>query len=398
MNMSLSDNYIIKKVCNHYLSNDYSGLHCLNLFNYFDGKNKIISELKYLIENEYIGLLSSDIDVLPSINRFGFPDIDVQIKLLNNSVSFFIYPTSKILKSYNIDESLPFIKCLKEGHPQLKPMFFEYDVLSHYVFDPKFNFSFHDYLGKIRSLNTGDGKWIDLSTFGIGKNNDNIVIVAFPKYLCNMSLMNQVIWEEYRIDDTSNCKALDYYLNNTLYGSWNFPDTVYRSILKEMENINVLTLQAFDKKFFSRIFNKEDLEGFDILFFPSENCYYQYLLLFEKITISNINFDFFKSIMCTVDNDGNTMGTLKCIKEWINQVCSDVVQDIHSPLHKLREERQKPAHKISSNYYDKEFLNRQHTITTQVYHSLNTLRRLLQSHPKNKNICIPYNETQYIEL
>ena len=102
--------------------------------------------------------------------------------------------------------------------------------------------------------------------------------------------------------------------------------------------------------------------------------------------------------MCTVDNDGNTMGTLKCIKEWINQVCPGVVQEIHSPLHKLRDERQNPAHKISSNYYDTEFLNKQHTITTQVYNSLKTLRRLLQSHPKNKNICIPYNDTQYIEL
>lgn len=398
MNMDLLNNYIIKNVCDYYLSNECSGLSCLNLFNSFDGKNMILSDLKYLIENEYIGLLSSDIDILPSINRFGFPDIDVQMKLLNNSVLFFLYPTSKLLKSYQIEESLPFVKCLKEGHPQLKPMFFEYDVLLHYAFDPRFKFSFHDYFGEIRSVNNGDGKWINLSTFGIGKNNDDLVIITFPRYLCNMSLMNQVIWEEYRIDDTRNCKVLDHYLNNTLYGSWNFPDTVYRSILKEMENINVLTKQAFDKIFFKKIFKKENLEGFDLLSFPSENCYNQYLLLLEKIIIGNIDYKFFESLMCTVDDDGNTKGTLKCIKEWINQVNPNVLQDIHSPLHELREERQKPAHKISSNYYDRGFLNRQHAITTQVYHSLNTLRILLQSHPKNKNICIPYEETQYIEL
>ena len=165
-----------------------------------------------------------------------------------------------------------------------------------------------------------------------------------------------------------------------------------------MENINVLTQQAFDKIFFKKIFKKENLEGFDLLSFPSENCYNQYLLLLEKIIIGNIDYKFFESLMCTIDDNGNTKGTLKCIKEWINRVYPSVLQDIHTPLHKLREERQQPAHKISSNYYDKEFLNRQHTITTQVYHSLNTLRRLLQSHPKNKNICIPYKETQYIEL
>lgn len=65
---------------------------------------------------------------------------------------------------------------------------------------------------------------------------------------------------------------------------------------------------------------------------------------------------------------------------------------------KFRKERQSPAHKIEVNKYSNEYLLKQHKLCTEVYASLNLLRRLLQSHPKVKEYSVKYPNTQYIEI
>lgn len=67
------------------------------------------------------------------------------------------------------------------------------------------------------------------------------------------------------IKDTANCKILKDYYDNLFNVSWNFPDTIYRAILKEIVNINNLTTDAFSKSLFRKTYSKENLEKFDIL-------------------------------------------------------------------------------------------------------------------------------------
>jgi len=40
-------------------------------------------------------------------------------------------------------------------------------------------------------------------------------------------------------------QILKDYLDNLFNVSWHFPDTIYRAILKEIVNINDLTIEAF---------------------------------------------------------------------------------------------------------------------------------------------------------
>lgn len=352
-----------------------------------------------------ICILSSKFDDNPYIIRFEFPSIEEQLKYIQNysfKEELFLYPSSSYLKKNRNISNLalyPFQSMMATGYPQLKACFFEYNVLQHYAYDPRMNLKFNDYQGEIHSDNDiNSTQYINLKTFGIGRNKEDFVIVAFPRDLQNMSSMNQSIWFGHMIKETTNCKILKDYFDNLFNASWHFPDTIYRAILKEIVNISDLTIEAFGMSLFRKTYIKEDLEKFDMLPFPSLESYNLFLLLLEKIVISNINVDFFKKIMSIKQDNGNIRGTLDCLNEWINHINSSICNDILSPLKQLRKERQTPAHKIQSNDYANEYLSKQHSLCKSIYRSLHLLRCLLQTHPKLRNIKIKYANTCYIEL
>ena len=368
-------------------------------------KEKATIVISKLIEKGDICILSSKFDNNPNIIRFGFPSIEEQMEYVQNytfNEDFFLYPSPNYLeKNRNISEIVQYpFKCkMATGYPQLKACFFEYNVLQHYAFDPRMNLKFNDYQGGIHSDTTiNSTQYINLKTFGIGRNKENFVIVAFPRDLQNMSSMNQNIWFGHMIKETTNCKILKDYFNNLFNVSWHFPDTIYRAILKEIVNISDLTIEAFGMSLFRKTYIKENLEKFDMLPFPSLESYNQFLLLLEKIVISNINVHFFEKFMSIKQDNGNTRGTLDCLNEWINHINSSICDDVLSPLKQLRKERQKPAHEIQSNDYANEYLTKQHLLCKSIHRSLHLLRCLLQTHPKLKNRKIKYASTCYIEL
>jgi hypothetical protein len=384
-------------------SDDFNGLSMNNLHCSLDEDS--MQSLIELIQEGDVQLISQLHDTNPYIIRFGFASIEEQIESLkeyNGCETICFYPSSSFLKkNRNISEYelKPFEKMMALGYPQLQSCYFKYDILSNYAPDPRMNFKFESYSGSIISNESVDAKnSINLKTFGIGRQDDDIIIVAFPRYLRNMSTSNQFLWNSYRIIDTNNCKILKNYQDNQFGCNWSFPNTVYRSILKEIYNINELTEITFSNKLFKKEYTKDELFNFDMLAFPSLDYYNQFLLLLEKVIISNIDINFFKPILNVIDEEGKQKGTLNCLKEWITKVNKDVVKDIHSPLYNVRKERQAPAHKIEGNKYSNDYLIEQHNICREVYYGLNLLRRLLQTHPKTKDFSIKYPDTKFIEI
>ena len=360
---------LIQKIIDYYLkSNDYNGISDSMLTDLPLDNNKIKQELTALVLDGQVGVISSSFDTNPYINRFGFPDINVQLEELQNAfVDCIIYPTPKMISSkITLDYTKPMEQYLLLGHPQLIALFFEYDVLLTYALEPRFHFEFNDYSGSIQSSDKVDERrYIELKTFGIGRDEDKLVIVAFPRYLRNMSPANQILWESHRIQDVSHCRVLKSYLDNEIYGSWNSPNTVYHSILSEIENINVLSERIFGIKFFRVPFKKKELACFDMLPFPSQQLYDEFLLLLEKVTVSNINDKFFNRLISDVlFEDGRRKGSLYCLGEWLDRVSPQGKDRICNPLKKVREERQPPAHKVQSNSYAPELLNKQHDMCT----------------------------------
>ena len=384
-------------------STEFNGMPLSSVTSCPQEKAKIV--ISKLIEKGDICVLSSKFDNNPNIIRFGFPSIEEQIEYVQNysfNEELVLYPSPNYLeKNINISkiDQYPFKCKMATGYPQLKACFFEYNVLQHYAYDPRMNLKFNDYQGEIHSDNDiNSTQYINLKTFGIGRNKEDFVIVAFPRDLQNMSSMNQSIWFGHMIKETTNCKILKDYFDNLFNASWHFPDTIYRAILKEIVNISDLTIEAFGMSLFRKTYIKENLEKFDMLPFPSLESYNLFLLLLEKIVISNINVDFFKKIMSIKQDNGNIRGTLDCLNEWINHINSSICNDILSPLKHLRKERQAPAHKIQLDEYANEYLSKQHSLCKSIYRSLHLLRCLLQTHPKLRNIKIKYANTCYIEL
>lgn len=317
---------LLDEVYLHYIqSTEFNGLPLSSVTSCSKDETKDV--LQKLIEKGDIYVLSSKFDSNPYIIRFGFPSIEEQIEYIQNysfNEELVLYPSPSYLeKNRNVSELAlyPFKKMMAMGYPQLKACFFEYNVLQHYAFDPRKNLKFNDYQGEIHSdADINSTQYINLKTFGIGRNKEDFVIVAFPRDLQNMSSMNQSIWLGHMIKDTANCKILKDYYDNLFNVSWNFPDTIYRAILKEIVNINDLTTDAFSKSLFRKTYSKENLEKFDILPFPSLESYNQFLLLLEKIVISNIDVHFFEMFMSIERDKGSTRGSLECLNEWITHI------------------------------------------------------------------------------
>lgn len=381
-------------------SSDYNGLPLSNLCSSSD--EEAFRNIIELVQEETVQVLSQSHVENPHIIQFGFMPKDEQIRCLQENETVCLYPSSSYLKKHRdvSDYSLkPFDKMMALGYPQLKACYFKYDILSKYAFDSRMNMNFSDYSGSIKSNDdVDDNNYINLDTFGIGRQNETIVIVSYPRYLRNMSTSNQFQWYGYLINDDTDCKTLEDYNKNLFSGSWAFPNTVYQSILQEMHNINELTKIAFEKELFSHEYSKDELQRFDMLSFPSLDCYNQFLLLLEKVVISNIDINFLKLVIKTTDKDGKQLGALACLKKFITKVNIDCVDKIYKPLHSVRRERQAPAHKIEHDRYSYDFLQKQHQMCCDIYKSLNRLRLLFESHPKVKGYSVKYPNTQYLEI
>lgn len=400
------ENELLKIVFDNFKeSTDCNGLASYNL-NIDATDESLVAAIVNLICADKISLLASEHDGNPHIIRFGFASKNEQIAFLKENgfnKTFCLYPSSSYL-SDNIKIELipkfPFQYMMKTGTPQFKACYFEWGVLYKYFSDPRYKFSFSDYIGKIESTDDiSPESYINLRTFGIGRDeSENRVVVAFPRDLNNMSSACQIEWHSKMVPNQEQCIILESYKENLFNCCWDFPQTVYKSLIQEMVNINQLTNAIWDTSFFREEFDHNKPVDFDMIYIPTYKVFMDYVSLLEKIVVSNINDSFFDAIgWSRYDENGKIKGTLVCLKEFLQKVNPNIENEITSPLRKVRKLRQNPAHKIEDNSYGIHFLNQQHELTVIVFNSINMLRRLFQTHPNAKGIEIKYaNAENYI--
>jgi diverged AAA-family ATPase containing protein len=387
---------------NFKVSSDCNGLASYNL-NINCKEEDLLIAIANLITANKISLLASEHDENPHIIRFGFPTKREQIGFLQrNKLTklFCLYPSVSYLSrkvKTDVIPKFPFKYMMQQGKAQFKACYFEWGVLFKYFSDPRYKFEFSDYIGKIESTDeVSKESYINLRTFGVGKDcKGNRVVVAFPKDLSEMSSACQIEWYSKLVPRQEQCFILDDYQKNLFGCCWNFPSTVYTSIVQEIANINILTKWVFSCEFFSKEFDNTKPIDFDMIYLPTYKVYMDYVSLLEKIVASNINKKFFAKLgMSCKDSKGNDKGTLHLLKEWLQLIKPEIEEEIHLPLKDVRDLRQIPAHKIEKNKYDIGLFNNQHDLTVKVFNSLNLLRRLMQTLPKAKNIDIRYKETK----
>lgn len=366
----------------------------------------IIGFQHYPIESQ-LSILEEAKKIKEVIHSFG----DFKISSENTEFPICLYP-SKIFLSKNrtLAEfgNACYTQQLALGEPHLKPIFFEIEVLDRYSNDPRFDFKFEDYSGRISCRYDENEKPIVrdeddifLKTFGLGfDENGNRLAVVYLRYLKDLTAEHQIYWKSR--EKSGNCKMLEEYHQNTIQGNWSSSYSIFSGFIGEQKCINDLTELIFSKALFRKTFEEENRpKEFTFFFKPTLKNYNDFILLLDKMISENINKDFFegKVELFEYKELGNGLvekqskGTLQIFEEWLTSVFNvegdGTISELFKPLKKIRRERQNPAHRISENQYDLKFTDKQKQIISDAYSVFRNLRNIFHQHPKAKSFEIP---------
>ncbi|MFZ4860966.1 hypothetical protein ACL9RF_02150 [Sphingobacterium sp. Mn56C] len=366
----------------------------------------IIGFQHYPIESQ-LTILEEAKKIKEVIHSFG----DFKISSENTEFPICLYP-SKIFLSKNrtLAEfgNACYTQQLALGEPHLKPIFFEIEVLDRYSNDPRFDFKFEDYSGRISCRYDENEKPIVrdeddifLKTFGLGfDDNGNRLAVVYLRYLKDLTTEHQIYWKSR--EKSGHCKMLEEYHQNTIQGNWSSSYSIFSGFIGEQKCINDLTELIFSKALFRKTFEEENRpKEFTFFFTPTLKNYNDFILLLDKMISENINKDFFegKVELFEYKELGNGLvekqskGTLQIFEEWLTSVFNvegdGSISELFKPLKKIRRERQNPAHRISENQYDLKFTDKQKQIISDAYSVFRNLRNIFHQHPKAKSFEIP---------
>jgi hypothetical protein len=327
----------------------------------------------------------------------------------NTEYPICVYPSEDYLKNNRDISEFGYAKytvALALAQPQLSFRFFETDVLERYSDDPRFDFEFHDFSGRISCKYDESGKailreedQIFIKSFGLGFDaSSNRVIAVILHDLGRLSPEHQIFWASKEVN-FEECKVLSDYYENAIGGSWITSKSVFYALIDEINAIYKLTSSIFGVPLFRNELDGENRpRNFTFFFSPTTKNYYDFINLLDKYLSENINKSFFEGRLELEERkqvDENTFervqkGTLRLLEEWINSVftyCDESIpQEIMKPLKRVRKERQKPAHKVISNHYDLSLVELQKEIMEACYLSLGSIRRNIQTHPRAKEV------------
>ena len=121
---------------------------------------------------------------------------------------------------------------------------------------------------------------------------------------------------------------------------------------------------------------------------PSRAEFDQFVHLLDQLLSENLRHQEFDELgVDGMDHEGRKIGTLRRLELLLIklQVKPDVAQGVLKPFRTARKDRQGPAHKLSENITDKDFVRRQAMLLHDVNQSLVSLRAFWATHPANQD-------------
>lgn len=336
----------------------------------------------------------------------------IKISFSNDEYPVCLYPSPAVLDSELSTRNINLPKYsleLAHAQPQLSYRFFETDVLEKYSTDPRFDFNFHDFYGDISVHYDENGNPIlraedrvFLKSFGLGFNSsgDRFIAVSL-RDLGKLNAQNQMHWSTKEVDFES-CNVFGEYFENQINGNWFASKSVFSALITEINLIHQITEKIYTKPLFRKSFTGENWpQNFTFFFSPTRSNYFEFINLLDKYLSENIDKKFFEGQLDLHSfeklEEGvverRHKGTLQLLSEWLakNIQWQDekAVSEIMRPLKKVRKERQKPAHSIIRNDFDKSYIDKQRVIMRDCNNSLFNLRMLFSNHPNAGDVEIP---------
>jgi hypothetical protein len=365
---------------------------------------EVLRAVKKMIAEEGAIVLSDVADDNPAILRWPPPTPDVQLAWLGQKPSnLWVYPSSRVLTARAARDAFadrPYSARLAGGEPQLTLVFFDLQVLDHYMRDPRFAVRLYAYGG---SLGLRDDYYMDdsfpardkiaVQTFGIGYRPDGTRVVGiFLRYLHDLTPEHQWIWRAQEVGE--QCRIAADYLENAL-GRWAGKPSLYDALLGEQVVINTMSTAMGRAHLFRETHSRERPPGFHTLLRPTRRAYHDFVGVLDKLLSENIDIEFFGEDVSRIDEHGRTKGSLRVLAEWIASSFRPTDPTVNASeaatkaLRRVRRERQEPAHKLTDDAYDLAYFKRQDELLVEVVRAVQALRMILSKHPLTVGVRVP---------
>ena len=304
---------------------------------------------------------------------------------------------SALLERY---KETPYALELAKGAGQLDYRTFDLSVLEYYRNDPRYAYDTDFIHGSIsiedeyyESGLVAESDQIVLKTFGFAYDSEFCRYVAvFVRYLYNLSPEHQKVWLAKEIKGDIKLHP-DYYASS-IEGSWGTRMSIFEAFVEELEVINKMSEIIGKPNLFKHSYYNERPKEFGFLLRPTDSEFNDFILLLDKMMSDNINKRFFEN---DVDleteeerDDGKIIikqkGTIQILESWVNKYFKPLnpqpLEDMMATFRKVRQLRQKPAHKVNTNKFDQTIFKKQREIIISAYDAVRTLRMILANHPK----------------
>lgn len=318
-----------------------------------------------------------------------------------------LYPAPEILQNradVSAYHNRPYTKALILGCGQLDRCFFKSEVLERYTRNPLYNVEDDGTSGKISTKselidsNHCDREDEVFLSFGHGYSEDenrHRLVVAFPRYLHNLSPRHQLHWNSYRV--SSGLVDQDF-IARSYQGEFTDNISVYDAILRQLLEINALCAMIGESRLFKNAFDGGVTDpNYGPMKRPSLRAFREFTITLRKVVLDNMNMDFFKERLKINeegrDKDGKkitkTKSVVRLLGEWFTAIryrpaTDEVIPSILDPFKNLNKTRNAEAHSIYKDELDNKWIEEHKKMITSVYHALDGVRTILSTHPKAK--------------
>ena len=402
---------LLRYVTDYYLnSGDFNGTPNYNMPPFE------IADLVELIEENRVSILTNNDDINMHINRRNcFAEKSVQIKAVQITQAYAIYPTPEHLATLDIHEDKPFTAMLARGAEQFRIMYFAVDILELYVNNPQYAIWDCGYRGNI-CIQDWEAAQKDalhaeyIQDFGIAypreePHDRDRAIGVFLRDLSKLNYEAQCKWRGFLLRDQDEFRVNYGFIKNLLYADWVTEYWIFDALLNEIKVINAMCKSIGLPELFCNEYSREhqELIGYRIVLIPTLRNFYEFVSALEKIVVNNLNYDTFQKAAQYIKpierkkEDGLLKGSIEMLEEWfaVNYFSANphgydmFKQYISGTFRKIRKIRQVPAHKLYDNAHDKTVYRQQNELIEEVYSAVKDLRMMFSKHPKAKMVEIP---------
>jgi len=347
----------------------------------------------------------------PHIRPFPAPATDVQLTAVNSSAlnQYCVYPTALAMRGRRLPRRLagrPYAARLWRGGAELVPIFFDMAVLERYRTDPRYAFNFDDTGGMISvrdefymSKEYPERDKILLQTFGVGfDEDDGRVVAVFLRYLADLSPEHQRLWEAF--ERTDRCFVHPDYMTAAL-GDFPNHGSIYRALLIEQVTINRMCDAIGRPDLFRVTFAEGRPDGYHVFFQPTERHFHAFVLELDKLLSQNIKVEFFENEVALTETIRRRTGEVRVVdrgsvalledwlRTWFRTSDQTAIPKVIEGLREVRRLRQRPAHAIGGDRYDKGYWVQQDALMERAYLALRTMRLILANFPGAEAVDVP---------